>query len=728
MATSRRLDPRAAASDDPLMPSRSHGSATMWDHLRTLVRHRWWALLGALLLSVPMAAITLTMTPVFRATARVLVSDEPDQRVGLGTTNEQRPQSSTMEPRTQMEVVQSRTLALEVVQALKLWESPEYALAAQGAADDTARARAVVDQFRGNLSVAVVTDSRLLAISVESQDPALAAAAANAVAKRYSERDRESRLTTAVSSADFLTERLADQRRQVEASETALQNYRATRDALGLSDRQNIVGQKLADLNGAVTKAKTDRITRETQYRQIEAIRSDPRALEANPLVAANTYVQQLRAQAADLTRQDAQLAETFGPKHPDRVQVAAALSSVQARLQAEIAKVVEGIEADYRSAVVQENSLTGALNAQKAEAFSLDRKGVEYAALEREAVSARQVFDALLQQAKEATLSSEVQQSTVRLVDEADEPGAPIRPNKVQGLAAAVLLAVVGGFGGAFGREYARRVIASPTDVENRLKLPVLSLIPLTQPEETTSMVALTPMVNEAFRRLRANVMMTGNSEENPGNVLVVTSAAPSEGKSFVAARLAVALAAVDQRVLLIDADLRRPRMHGMFDRQRSPGLADTLLGRRSVAEVLRPVEPSGLTLIPAGVPSPQAAELISMAVFRKMLEELRVDFDWIVVDSPPVMAVADAAVLAHDATGVLFVTCADQTSLEAAETALEELDAAGARILGAVLNKAPLTRESFYYARYYRSEYASYHAPVEEPERMPRPAARTL
>jgi capsular exopolysaccharide synthesis family protein len=171
---------------------------------------------------------------------------------------------------------------------------------------------------------------------------------------------------------------------------------------------------------------------------------------------------------------------------------------------------------------------------------------------------------------------------------------------------------------------------------------------------------------------------------------------------------------------VALIDADMRRPRLHTMFDRQRSPGLSDVLLGRRTTAEVLRPVGSQGLVLVPSGIPTSQASELLSVQAFRTFIDGLRSDFDWIIIDSPPVMAVADASVLSRDATGVLFVTSAEHTSLESAESALHELHAAGANIIGAVLNRAPVTRESFYYSRYYRPEYDAYHsksvdAPVE-------------
>jgi succinoglycan biosynthesis transport protein ExoP len=687
-------------------------TAGVWEHLRTFVRHRWWAVLGFVALAAPMAAITLLTTPVFQATTRVLIGEDTP-RVGLSDQTRDLPQNA-VDPQTQTEVVRSRTLARDVVTSLKLWEAPEFReLAPSG--DDAARSQALVDPFLARLSVTLVPDSRVVAIGFESQDPALAARAVNALANRFIERERESKFQAATQAAEFYNKQLAAQRDQVSAAEQALQGYRASRDALSLSERQNVVGQTMLDLNSSVTRATTERLQKETQYRQIQGIRSDMAALESHPLIAVNSFVQSLKTQASELNRQDAQLAERLGPKHPDRAQIAAALESVQSRLRAEIEKVVNGIEADYKSAVAQEASVTQALNRQKGQALELDRKGVEYAALEREAVSARGVYDALLQQTKEATIQSSLDRGTIRVVDPAEPPGAPIRPRQGQGLAAAALLGLIGAAGGAFGREYMRRRIHSPADLERRLGMPVMALVPPAGKEEADTISGLSPLPAEAFRRLRANVMLACGDSDQPGNVLVVTSAAPGEGKSFVSSHLALALAAVDQRVALIDADLRRPRLHTMFDRQRAPGLSDVLLGRRSTAEVLRPVGAQGLVLVPSGLPTAKAAELLSYQAFRTFIEGLRSDFDWIVIDSPPVMAVADAAVLSRDATAVLFVTSAEHTSLEAAEVALNELGTAGARLLGAVLNRAPLTREAFYYSRYYRPEYDAYLTPSE-------------
>ena len=697
-----------------------HMSLGLWDHARTVVRHRWWAVGGFVLFAAPLAALTLLTTPVYFAVTRLLLSEDTEPRVGV--TANQTPARSGLDAQTQSQLVTSRALVKDVITTLELWQAPEFAEAVAGATDDSARADRLIDPVLGRMFVTLVPESQVIAIGVEAHDPALAARVANTFASRYIERDRESRFAAANAAAEWLSKRLAEQRDQVAASETALQTYRARQDAMSLLDRQNIVGQKLGDLNSAVTKAKTERILRETQYQQIQGLKDNPVAIESHPLIAANAFVQALKSQAADLRRQEAQLSERLGPKHPDRIQVVASLESVQARLREEVGRIVRGIETDYEAAVAQEASLTRALNQQKSEASTLDRKGVEYAALEREAVSARGVFDALLQQTREAALSSGVQASTVRVVDAAEPPAAPVRPRRGQGLAAAALLGVLGAGVAVFAREYLRRKVYSPMDLERRLGISVLALVPSATPPDGDRAGALSPLPAEAFRRLRATVMMEVGAAGQTGQLLVVTSAAPGDGKTFVAAHLAAALAAVHQRVVLIDADLRRPRLHKMFDRRRTPGLSDVLLGRRAAADVLQRVPAEGPLLVPSGIPTAEASELLSLQSFRVFIDGLRQDFDWIVIDSPPVMAVTDAAVLARDAAGVLFVTSAERTSLEAAETALKVLDDAGARVVGAVLNRAPVSKEAFYYSRYYRPEYNTYlTASDEASERAP-------
>ena len=283
-------------------------SVNVWDYLRILVRHRWWMVGGFVVLATPVVAITMLTTPIYLATAKLLVAEQQGPSVNIAGPGSAAPQQS-MDPRTQREVVRSRALARQVIDELRLWDTAEFGPLAQGSTDEE-KANSLADAFLGRLFVDASVETRLLTIGFESADPVLAAKAANGVAARYIERDRESRLKVATDSTEWLTQRLNEQRLQVAKSEAALQQYRESRDANSLDGRQNIVVQKLGDLNIAVTRAKTERIGKETQFRQLESLKGDEAALEAHPLVSGSGFVQTLKAQLSELTRQEAQLAE----------------------------------------------------------------------------------------------------------------------------------------------------------------------------------------------------------------------------------------------------------------------------------------------------------------------------------------------------------------------------------------------------------------------------------
>ena len=306
-------------------------SATIWDHLRTVVRHRWWALAGFALLAVPVLLVTLYSTPVFRAETRLLVGQGPQNpEVGAANKAPRDEKGTVIDAQTLTQMVRNRALAREVIERQTLWKSPEFAGYVATASTDEERALGLVDPFLGRLTATIVPDSQMMVVAFESNDAALAAHAVNDVATRFIERDRESRFAAANAGAGWLTNRLAEQRQQVAAAETALQAYRANQDAMSLSDRQNIVGQKLTDLNASVTQANTERLAREAQYQLLQSIKNDPNAVEGFPAVAANTQVQALKLQVGQLSRQDAELADRLGPKHPDRIQVASALEAVR--------------------------------------------------------------------------------------------------------------------------------------------------------------------------------------------------------------------------------------------------------------------------------------------------------------------------------------------------------------------------------------------------------------
>ena len=695
-------------------PPRPHEASPL-DFLRIPVRHRGKMLVAFLALFVPVAVWTLLSTAVYVGTGRLLVG-APDRVAQL--TEEARQAERTQSLLTQSQILASRQLAAEVVTELELWNHPEFG---GPSPDDPQAAPApkpddvswLAGGFVSRLTVVPIWDSDILEVNFESTDPELAAAAVNTLMRRFIERELESRSEAYTEVSDWLQKRLDEQRTRIEESEMALQRYREQPNSLALDERQNIVVQRLADLNTAVTAAQTARIQQEEVYTQLQLIMGDPEALFGFPAILANDVIQGLRSRLEDLRLEETQLAERYGDRHPEMVRVRNAIGDVDAQLQAEVGRVVSAFRSGYEAAVGQETRLTAELEAQKREALDLNRRESEYTTLEREVATNRQLFDNLMRQSQVLGPSAELQTSTIRLVDEAMVPGAPVRPLRQRNL----LLAAIGGLfiavALAFGVEFVDSRIKSPEEVVTHLKLPFMGYVPRLTPDASRVNPLISngtpPSFKEAFRRIRSNVMLA--RPDSSGRTLVITSTGPREGKTVVASNLALALAQAGQRVILIDADMRRPKVHTVFGQNLEPGLSNLLAGRASDVEVVRPSETPGLFLLPAGTYPPNAADLLASPLYRSFLENLREAYDWIVIDSPPVMAVTDASIVAHDASGVMFVVGSHMTRRDAAQTALDELESVQARFVGAVLNHVEVDKQRFYYSRFYNPEYQQYY-----------------
>ena len=567
--------------------------------------------------------------------------------------------------------------------------------------NESAKQAAAVDRFLSGLTVAPIRNSRLVDLVYSSPRADLTAQIANALARGYIQQNLEFRYNSSKEASDWLGQRLSEQRQQVESSEGALQRYREQNDAISLEERQNIVVQKLADLNTAVTRAKTERIQKESAYNQIAAMHDDRAALDTIPAILSNQFLQQQKTALADLQRQQAQLSEKLGGHHPEMVKVRLAIQTVELRIQGEITKVVSSLKNDYLNALSQEQSLVRALDQQKQDALAMNRKGIDYGVMRNAAIN-HQIFDALIQRAKETGISGELRTSNFRIVDLADVPRSPSGPNRPVSLA----LGALGGFATAiclaFFFEYVDDRIKSPDEIKAHLDLPFLGMLPkISGDDESEAGPLLSRGVNPGFaescRTIRTNVLFS--TTDDGGQSIVVTSSGPGEGKTVVASNLALALAQTGQRVLLVDADMRRPRVQEVFAVDQEPGLSNLLVGDAKMSEAIRPVPGTGLSLLPAGRIPPNPAELLGSKRFEDCVAALKGEFAWVIIDTPPVMAVTDAPIVAHIANGVVFVVGSEMTGCSVAQTAVEQLADSGARLIGAVLNRVDLRSQRYHY-----------------------------
>lgn len=714
---------------------------TITDLVGVLQKRRIVALVAFLVIVLPALPIIVSAPSVFEASARLLIEPAAATPIQLGDSRTAGSDSQTSFE-TQYEALRSRALAQKAIEELKLWESPAFlashegldilggirqalgavasifggaARTASGGTSPSEKAAGLVDTLLGRLTVLPVARSQFVDVVIASRDPQLAASIANTVARLYVEQDLESRFEAARSASTWLDSRLTEQRAAVDASEAALQRYREQHRSVPLDDRQNIVVQRLADLNAAVTKAKTDRIQKEGLYNQLTALQNDRAAADTFPLILSNTYIQQLKGQIADLQREQAQLAEKYGERHPDMVRVRTALQAAETRLQSEIAKVADSVRNDFLAVQAQEQSLTDALEVQKRQTLGMNRIAIEYGSLQREVATNRLVLDTLLQQAKESGLAAAAKATNIRVAEKAVAPHVPARPSRLRNLLVTALAAGLFSLGLVFLLEYLDARLKSPEEVRSYLGVPFLGIVPLVSNRVLNSSSPLITKhassdFGEAFRRVRTNLLLSTSRDDV--KTLAVTSTGPREGKSVVASNLAIVLAQAGRRVLLLDADMRRPRVHELFDRPQQPGLSGTLVTKGAITGSVHASDVAGLDILTAGSPQPNPAELLGSPMFRKVLDSLSPTYDHIVVDCPPVMAVTDAAIVGHEVTGVVFVVGAEMAARGAARTAVEELTAARARILGTVLNRVDLKGNTYYYSRYYRPEYERYYS----------------
>ena len=736
MASSRQFSP--AVSPDLAAAASMLETAPevhLLDRLAVVFKHL--RLIGAVFAIVVSLAMleSYSATPLYRSQARIVIQDE--RSTAIGTLNSNDPAYwQDPEPyfNTQYRILQSRGLARRVIklippppvtqptafaravalprQLVNRWRAqPALSESEAPPKDETAGESAAIGAFLGGLEIAPVKGTRLVEIIYSSPDPAYAALAANTVAREYVQQNLDSKLQNTNSTLDWLKGELDKQRQKVEAAERATANYQEGQNAMSLDDRQNIVIDRLKSLNDAVTKAKTTRLQKEALHRQIGDLTPDSAGVDTFPGLAQNTTIQEIRQQLAQLNGDKARLLQTRTANHPDVAKVNAAIESANVRLRSETGKVLDSIGNDYRTALAEERSLTASLEEQKRQAIDLNRKNINYSILQREAEGERHVYNALLQQEKEMRVISNSRANNVQLMDAAEVPGGPYTPNHGRDWLMALVLGLALGVAFAYTIEYLDDTVKIPDDITRRLKLPLLGLVPAVSGSRVPMLLNPVPHdFGEAFRSLRTSLVFTNGTDGN--RMIAVTSSQPLEGKTTTACNLAVALALGGARVMLIDADMRRPGLHRTMGLPNDVGLSHVLTGQGRIRDAVQRTSDPNLYVMTAGRTPPNPSELLSSARMKHLIANLKTSpFDWVIIDTPPVLAVTDAVIVAPYVAGLVFVVGSEMTRRAHAERAIEMIQSGKPNIIGAVLNRVDLNRNKYYYARYYGYHYKNYY-----------------
>jgi len=712
------------------------------DRLAVIYRYRRIVLTVFVLASAAMMIQGYSNIQVYQARAQILIEDERSTAVpGITSTDNTYYEDPEPYYKTQDRILMGRDLSRRVIRRLHLENVPEYngTAAPPGGVpfvrnlqqrllqlvrrkptaepeapkvDETADESALVSAFLGHVAVIPVTGSRLVDITFDARDPKFAALAANALVDEYVDQNLQVKLQGTQNMIDWLDQEVNKQQLKVQDSERALADYRDKQNALSLDDKQNIVLSRVNKLNDDVMSSKTRKAQKEALYNQLKAIGAG-QSPETIPLVAQSVSVQTAKARVIDAQRTRAALAEKYGEKHPSLVKATGDLQEAERQYEVEMSRAVQQIKNDYDTAALEEQTMARALEAAKADAQDLSKKSVDYNVMEREAKSNRQVYESLLQRENELRVSSNSRSNNVRVIDHAEVPKAPTTPTGRRTWLLSFGIGLVLAVGVAYGLDYMNDTIKTPEDVSRRLKLPFLGLVPSVRGDKHPMLASshVPHDFGEAFRALRTSLISKYTGEGT--KTILVTSAQPLEGKTTTAANIGFALAYGGSRVLLVDADMRRPGLHRALRLTNERGLSQVLTGQARVRDVIQRTVDPNLLAITAGKVPPNPSELLASERMKTLLTNLsHGPFDWIIIDTPPVLAVTDAVILAPAVSGVTFVIGAEMTRRRLAERAIETVMQARPKYAAVVLNKVDFARNKYYYSRYYGHQYKSYYA----------------
>ena len=717
-----------------MMPRERHLS----DYLMVLRKHLWLIASSVLAIVTIVTIQTFRMQPIYDATARIEIDRENTNILPFsGTESYDIYEDLEQYIETQSKILTSQTLASLTIKSLKLDQDqrfgghPREPSTVEVAQANTGAPSSALWIFLGGISVKRVPNSRLLDVTFSTGDPKLAAQIVNVHVANFIEQNFQSRYEATMQASNWLSGQLDELKAKVENSEDARIEYERANQIWTIDEKQDITTQKLADINKELTEAEAERINKEAVYELAQAGNFD-----AIPSVRGNPLIQDMLKQENTLSAQYADALNLYGPKFPKVVRLEEQIKELDQQVIHEKTNVANQIEAEYRGSRQHEMLLEQALTRQKAEASAMADKMVQYNIIKRESEANKQLYDGLLQKLKEAGITAGLKSSNIRVVDPALLPTAPSKPQKMRNIGLAVLVGLVGGIGLALLREYMDNTVKNPGDIEALGRLPSLAVVPAFVSANGHSQSSLQkllkgPMSNgnehraelvshlepqsqmsEAFRALRTSLLLS--QADRPPQVILVTSALPHEGKTTAAVNLSVTLAQLGDKTLLVDGDLRKPGVSaalGMAD-GKHPGLSSYLAGVSSLDLVTVMHSSIGnLAVIPTGPIPPNPADLLSSHRLNEMVAELRNQFKFIVIDSPPILAATDAVILSVAADGVLLVVRSGETPKEAFVRTRDLLMSVKCHILGVVLNAVDSKAHDYYYSyRYYPYAYKKY------------------
>ena len=726
--------------NSPFYNSLPSQDSTLREYMRVLIKRKWMVISVIVGIFMIVAVASLRQTPIYEAVGQIVVNKADSNLITFKDSVPVVDYYDQSDLDTEVRILQSDLMALQVIRQLNLDKRPEFGgsdrkqanLVADPLQSDSNRTSALLGSFRGNLKVTLIPNTRVMEIHYSSTDPQLAASAVNTLAATYVEQNFKTKFESTMQASDWLSKQLVDLQMKVETSQEKLVRYQKEHEILGTDEKQNIITAKLDELNKEMTVAESDRMQKEAVYRQTES--NDPVAIAAaiisdSPTGGTGTgLLDKLHDQQASLRIQVAELSTQFGPSYPKVEQLDNQIKEIDHQLQLETSKAVDHLKQRYLAALQRETMLRAAFDKQKQEANKLNESAIEYSILKRDVDSNRTLYEGLLEKLKEAGVTAGLRSNNFRIINAARVPSSPSEPNIPRNLSFALVLGVISGIGLAFMLENMDNTVRTPEQAQIISGLPSLGMIPLGSKSvhgasgkrlaltpakevvETVTQIRPQSQMAESYRALRTSLLLSNLGA--PPKVIMVTSARPQEGKTTTSINTAIVLAQKGVRVLLVDADLRRPSVHKALGMGPRSGLSNVLTGSATLQQTITtsPILPN-LLIIPAGTPPPNPAELLASSNMRDLIAELRQQFDHIVIDTPPTLSVTDAVVLSPRADATILVIRSGHTTKQALRRARDILTQVNAHVAGVLLNAVDLTSPDYYYYYEYQGKYSQYY-----------------
>jgi polysaccharide biosynthesis transport protein len=698
-------------------PTRGHDATPSLRQYVHVLRKRWRIILAILVLGAGVSvAYTVRLPRIYEATCSVVIeSSAPQVLEGVKDVIEMA--ASTREfYQTQYRIIRSHDNTQRVLDRIGLQPTP------QDKPGNTPSRQDQIEQLLKQVKVIGVRDSRIANIVVRDQDRERAARTANAFADTYIEGNLDYKLQGARSASSWLGEQTVDLRKQLENSELALYRFKKDHNLLdvGLDDRQGMTRQNLQTLNARLADVKAKRLETESIRKLIMAARDDFSEKESLPEIRDNPVVAKLRENYLDLLKIKADLESRYGDKHPKLVNIEQQIQATRRDYNKELDAVLKAFDKRYQALLDTETALNKWMHQEKAEALDLAKLEVEYRPMARDADNNTRVFGQVTQRHKEIDLTGLLRTNNVRILDRATPSRKPVSPVLSLNLAIGIILGLVIGLSVAFAIETLDNTLRTPEVAEALIGAPVLGVLPLLTDSKQRSAQDMplrdltvyrepTSAAAEACRSIRTNLMFLSAKKEI--QLFTVTSPGPRDGKTTTAISLAVTMAQAGARVILLDADLRKPRIHKSFRVDGTRGLSTAIMGEAPLKDLVIKTEVPNLSLLPCGPTPPNPAELLHTERFLELLAELRRNYDRVILDAPPTGPVTDPAIIGSISDGVILVLRSGHTTREAANLARRHLVDAGARILGLVINQADRKGGRYGYGYGYYSPYYRYY-----------------